>query len=194
MPKTCRPSGSQRSGILDRGAAAPTDHLYYSVVPHRGRRSPSSARPPIGYRPARYHRRPSLRRLQGEPLPHLRRHLLAEPIIKAGKDRRKGLAPRPSSPSKPPTTSRSTPRLQGLPAGRDQRPIARPAVYAGGPGRRSALSPPSFKNETVWNFEAGAKARLGGGAGSLTAAAFYADISNLQVIDVGSCSSRIIAT
>ena len=38
------------------------------------------------------------------------------------------------------------------------------------------------------------KARLNGGRGGLTVAAFYADISNLQAtIDAGSCSSRIIA-
>src|SRR4029453_13862452 len=56
------------------------------------------------------------------------------------------------------------------------------------------LSQPSFKNETVWNYEGALKARLGGGRGSLTLAGFYADISNLQAtIDAGSCSSRIIA-
>jgi len=70
------------------------------------------------------------------------------------------------------------------------RPLCTPADFA----NFSALSTPSFKNETVWNYEAGLKARLGGGAGSLTLAGFYADISNLQAtIDAGSCSSRVIA-
>ncbi len=70
------------------------------------------------------------------------------------------------------------------------RPLCTPADFA----TFNALSQPSFKNETVWNYEAGAKARFAGGAGSLTVAGFYADIKNLQAtIDAGSCSSRIIA-
>lgn len=70
------------------------------------------------------------------------------------------------------------------------RPLCTPADFA----TFNGLSTPSFKNETVWNYEAGVKARLGGGAGSLTLAGFYADIKNLQAtIDAGSCSSRIIA-
>ncbi|PZQ65449.1 MAG: TonB-dependent receptor [Phenylobacterium zucineum] len=70
------------------------------------------------------------------------------------------------------------------------RPLCTPADFA----TFNSLSTPSFKNETVWNYEAGMKARLGGGAGQLTLAGFYADISNLQAtIDAGSCSSRVIA-
>ncbi|RAK67422.1 TonB-dependent receptor [Phenylobacterium kunshanense] len=70
------------------------------------------------------------------------------------------------------------------------RPLCTPADFA----TFNSLSQPSFKNETVWNYEAGLKARLGGGAGQFTLAGFYADINNLQAtIDAGSCSSRIIA-
>jgi iron complex outermembrane receptor protein len=69
------------------------------------------------------------------------------------------------------------------------RPLCTPADFA----TFDALSEPTFGNETVWNYEAGMKARLGGGAGSLTLAGFYADIKNLQAtIDAGSCSSRVI--
>ncbi|MCR5873064.1 TonB-dependent receptor [Phenylobacterium sp. J426] len=69
------------------------------------------------------------------------------------------------------------------------RPLCTPADFA----TFNALSEPSFGNETVWNYEAGMKARLGGGAGLLTVAGFYADIENLQAtIDAGSCSSRVI--
>jgi iron complex outermembrane receptor protein len=50
-----------------------------------------------------------------------------------------------------------------------------------------------WDNETVWNYEAGAKATILGGRGTLNVAAFYADISDLQVtLTAGSCSSRII--
>ena len=72
-------------------------------------------------------------------------------------------------------------------------PLNRPLCTPGDFASFGALSKPSFKNETVWNYEAGAKAKLGG-QGSLTVAGFYADISNLQAtVDAGSCSSRIIA-
>jgi outer membrane receptor protein involved in Fe transport len=47
-----------------------------------------------------------------------------------------------------------------------------------------------YKDETLWNYEVGMKARLG--HVNFNAAAFYADISDLQVtLDAGSCSSRI---
>ncbi len=48
----------------------------------------------------------------------------------------------------------------------------------------------SYDDETLWNYEAGIKARVGGV--TFNAAAFYADIKDLQVtLDAGSCSSRI---
>ncbi|HYG26428.1 MAG TPA: TonB-dependent receptor, partial [Caulobacteraceae bacterium] len=72
-------------------------------------------------------------------------------------------------------------------------PLNRPLCTDADFATFDAISTPSFKNETVWNYEAGMKARLGPG-GSLTLAGFYADINNLQAtIDAGSCSSRIIA-
>lgn len=72
-------------------------------------------------------------------------------------------------------------------------PLNRPLCTAADFATFNAIATPSFKNETVWNYEAGMKARLGPG-GSLTLAGFYADINNLQAtIDAGSCSSRIIA-
>ncbi len=48
-----------------------------------------------------------------------------------------------------------------------------------------------YDDETLWNYEAGVKAQ--GRGFSFNAAAFYTDISNLQVtLDAGSCSSRIV--
>lgn len=47
-----------------------------------------------------------------------------------------------------------------------------------------------YEDETLWNYEAGVKAK--GGKFTFNAAAFYNDITNLQVtLDAGSCSSRI---
>ena len=48
-----------------------------------------------------------------------------------------------------------------------------------------------FDDETLWNYELGVKTQ--GNGFTLNAAAFYNDISNLQVtLDAGSCSSRIV--
>lgn len=51
----------------------------------------------------------------------------------------------------------------------------------------------NFGNESVWNYEMGAKVSFAGGRGSLNIAGYYTDISNLQVtLDAGTCSSRIV--
>ncbi|MEM0986522.1 MAG: TonB-dependent receptor [Pseudomonadota bacterium] len=48
-----------------------------------------------------------------------------------------------------------------------------------------------YDDETLWNYEAGLKAQTG--TVTFNAAAFYTDISDLQVtLDAGSCSSRIV--
>jgi outer membrane receptor protein involved in Fe transport len=48
-----------------------------------------------------------------------------------------------------------------------------------------------YDDESLWNYEAGVKSQFG--PVSLNAAAFYTDISNLQVTaDAGSCSSRVV--
>ena len=51
----------------------------------------------------------------------------------------------------------------------------------------------SWRDEKVWNYEAGAKTSLLGGKASLNLSAYYMDISNLQLtVTAGSCSSRLI--
>jgi iron complex outermembrane recepter protein len=48
-----------------------------------------------------------------------------------------------------------------------------------------------YDDESLWNYEAGVKSQFG--MVSFNAAAFYTDISNLQVTaDAGSCSSRVV--
>lgn len=50
---------------------------------------------------------------------------------------------------------------------------------------------PRYKDETLWNYELGIKSKARGV--TFNAAAFYTDISNLQVTaDAGSCSSRVV--
>ena len=49
----------------------------------------------------------------------------------------------------------------------------------------------TYKDETLWNYEAGVKYSQHGL--TFNAAAFYNDIKNLQVtVDAGSCSSRFV--
>ena len=49
----------------------------------------------------------------------------------------------------------------------------------------------SYDDETIWNYEIGIRGRRSGF--NFSAAAFYTDMSNLQVtLDAGSCSSRIV--
>jgi iron complex outermembrane receptor protein len=51
----------------------------------------------------------------------------------------------------------------------------------------------TWEDETLWNYEVGVKHTLGGGKGTLNAAAYTMDIENLQAtVTAGSCSSRII--
>ena len=51
----------------------------------------------------------------------------------------------------------------------------------------------SWKDETVWNYEVGAKTRVAGGRASINVSAFYMDIKDLQLtVTAGSCSSRLI--
>jgi iron complex outermembrane receptor protein len=50
----------------------------------------------------------------------------------------------------------------------------------------------NYDDETLWNYEAGVRARGPNGL-RFSAAAFYTDIRNLQVtLDAGSCSSRVV--
>jgi iron complex outermembrane receptor protein len=51
----------------------------------------------------------------------------------------------------------------------------------------------SWEDETVWNYEVGAKTRFLDGRVSFNASAFYMDISDLQlIVTAGSCSSRLV--
>ncbi|HEY0672522.1 MAG TPA: TonB-dependent receptor, partial [Longimicrobiales bacterium] len=51
----------------------------------------------------------------------------------------------------------------------------------------------SWKDETTWNYEVGAKSRFAGGKASFNLSAFYMDISDLQlIVTAGSCSSRLV--
>jgi iron complex outermembrane receptor protein len=51
----------------------------------------------------------------------------------------------------------------------------------------------AWKDETVWNYEAGSKTTFSGGKGSFNVSAFYMDDHDLQAtVTAGSCSSRLV--
>ncbi|HVR44311.1 MAG TPA: TonB-dependent receptor [Thermoanaerobaculia bacterium] len=52
---------------------------------------------------------------------------------------------------------------------------------------------PTWDDETLWNYEVGAKSSVMRGRGTLNVAAYHMDISDLQAsVTAGSCSSRIV--
>ena len=67
-------------------------------------------------------------------------------------------------------------------------------LCTGGPNGVDALTygnRPTYEDETLWNYEIGVRGQSQGV--SLAAAAFYTDITNLQVTaDAGTCSSRVV--
>jgi iron complex outermembrane receptor protein len=66
-------------------------------------------------------------------------------------------------------------------------PLCTPADLATFSGRDS------WRDETAWNYEVGAKSQLMGGRASLNLSAFHMDIEDLQLtVTAGSCSSRLV--
>ena len=67
-------------------------------------------------------------------------------------------------------------------------------LCTGGPGGPDALTfgnRPTYEDETLWNYEVGVRAQRRGLR--FAGAAFYTDISNLQITaDAGACSSRVV--
>ncbi len=183
------------TGIATAGPAAPVDALYYSVVPYdqtqyalfgEGTWSVNERLDiTAGLRWSKYKESRELT-FDG---------IFAERTIAVpGKTKADDFAPRIIVAYK--ATDDITVNAQasrGFRLGGINDPLNRPLCTAADFATFSALSTPSFDNETVWNYEAGMKAEFAERRGSLTFAAFYSDIENLQAtIDAGSCSSRVI--
>ena len=190
------PGFTAMTGIPTKSDVAPTDHLYFSIVPYKqtqyavfgeGTYSVSDQLDvTAGLRYAHYKETRTLT-FDG---------IFADTTIRVpGRTSADSWAPRVIAAFKAtPDITLNAQVSKGFRLGGVNDPLNRPLCTPADFSSFGALSKPSFKNETVWNYEGGMKARLGGGKGSLSVAAFYADISNLQAtIDAGSCSSRIIA-
>ncbi len=189
------PGFTALSGIPSQSTVAPTDHLYFSTVPYKQDQYAAFGEGTYsvtdrldvtaGIRYAHYK---ETRTLTFDGI------FADKTIAVPGRTTANSWAPRVIAAYK--ATDAITLNAQvskGFRLGGINDPLNRPLCSASDFATFNALSKPSFKNETVWNYEGGLKAKLGG-SGSLTLAGFYADISNLQAtIDAGSCSSRIIA-
>jgi len=187
---------SAATGIPTASDVAPTDHLYYSTVPYKqnqyavfGEGTYSVTEQLDITAGLRYAHYKETRELTFDGI------FADKTIAVPGKTTADSWAPRVIVAYKAtPDITLNAQVSKGFRLGGINDPLNRPLCTAGDLATFVPLSQPSFKNETVWNYEGGLKARLGGGAGSVTLAGFYADISNLQAtIDAGSCSSRIIA-
>jgi iron complex outermembrane receptor protein len=186
---------SAATGIATQGVAAPTDAVYFSTVPYQQQQYAlfgeasyavtDRLTATAGLRFADYQENRTLT-FDG---------IFADTTIAVpGKTQAEHLAPRLMVAFA--ATADVTLNAQvssGFRLGGINDPLNRPLCTPGDFATFGAIATPSFKHETVWNYEAGLKTRLGG-RGMLSVAGFYADISHLQAtIDAGSCSSRIIA-
>ncbi len=183
------------TGIPTKGTANPTDSLYYSTVPYKQTQY-------AAFGEATYAITDQLDVTGGLRYAHYKETrtltfdgIFADTTIAVpGRTTANSWAPRVILAYKAtPDVTFNAQVSKGFRLGGINDPLNKPLCTPADLATFSGLSTPSFKNETVWNYEAGMKARLGG-KGSLTLAGFYADISNLQAtIDAGSCSSRVIA-
>ena len=186
---------SAATGIPTASTVAPTDHLYFSTVPYKQTQFAAFGEATYsvtdrlditgGLRYADYK---ETRTLTFDGI------FADKTIAVPGRTKADNVAPRVIVAYK--ATDNITLNAQvskGFRLGGINDPLNKPLCSASDLTTFGALSKPSFKNETVWNYEAGMKSDLGH-KGSLSVAGFYADISNLQAtLDAGSCSSRVIA-
>lgn len=118
--------------------------------------------------------------------------LFADPIDSTGSTSADGFAPRVIVSYKVSEETRLNAQVsKGFRLGGINDPLNLPlcqpqdlAIYGGHP---------TWEDETLWNYEIGAKSTFMGGRGQLSAAAYTMDIENLQAtVTAGTCSSRII--
>ncbi|HEX2059246.1 MAG TPA: TonB-dependent receptor [Thermoanaerobaculia bacterium] len=118
--------------------------------------------------------------------------IFADPIDSVGSTSADGFAPRVMASYKLSDTTRLNAQIsKGFRLGGINDPLNLPlcreedlATYGGHP---------TWDDETLWNYEIGAKTTLMGGRGTFNASAYYMDIENLQAtVTAGSCSSRLI--
>jgi len=82
---------------------------------------------------------------------------------------------------------------KGFRLGGNNDPLNTPLCSAASNDEQIYGGNPDFDDETVTNYEVGAKTRFLAGAGTFNISAFHSEIKDLQVtVDAGSCSSRLV--
>jgi iron complex outermembrane receptor protein len=118
--------------------------------------------------------------------------IFADPIDSTGSTSADGFAPRAIVSFKLSDTTRLNAQVsKGFRLGGINDPLNLPlcqpadlAIYGGHP---------TWADETLWNYEVGAKSTVMGGRGTFNASAYLMDIEDLQAtVTAGTCSSRII--
>jgi len=117
--------------------------------------------------------------------------IFADPIDSAGSTSADGIAPRLIVSYKLSDATRLNAQVsKGFRLGGINDPLNLPLCTAGDLAIYGGR--PFWDDETLWNYEVGAKSTVMGGRATFNASAFYMDISDLQVpVTAGSCSSRI---
>ncbi|HUP44791.1 MAG TPA: TonB-dependent receptor [Thermoanaerobaculia bacterium] len=117
--------------------------------------------------------------------------IFADPIDSVGSTSADGFAPRVILSYQMSDATRLNAQVsKGFRLGGINDPLNRPlctdedlAIYDGRP---------TWEDETLWNYEVGAKSTVMGGRGTFNGSLYYMDISDLQVpVTAGTCSSRI---
>jgi iron complex outermembrane receptor protein len=187
---------SALTGIPSAGVVAPTDHLYFSTVPYTLKQYAFFAEGTLALTDkldatagVRYSNYEEERKLTFDGI------FAVQTIAVPGSVEDDDVSPRfILSYEATDNLTFNAQAAKGFRLGGINDPLNAPLCGAADLATFGAIRKDTFDNETVWNYEGGMKARLGGGRGTFALAGFYSDIENLQAtIDAGNCSSRIIA-
>jgi iron complex outermembrane recepter protein len=118
--------------------------------------------------------------------------IFADPIDSVGSTKATGIAPRAIFTYKLSDATRLNAQVsKGFRLGGINDPLLTPLCTAA--DLSTFGGHPTWKDETLWNYEVGTKSRVMGNRGAFNASAYYMDVKNLQAtVTAGSCSSRLI--
>lgn len=118
--------------------------------------------------------------------------IFADPIDSVGSVKATGVAPRAILTYKMSDSTRLNAQVsKGFRLGGINDPLLTPLCTA--QDLSTFGGHPTWKDETLWNYEVGTKSRVMNNRGSFNASLFYMDVKDLQAtVTAGSCSSRLI--
>jgi iron complex outermembrane receptor protein len=118
--------------------------------------------------------------------------IFADPIDSTGSVKASGVAPRVIASYKLTDSTRLNAQVsKGFRLGGINDPLLTPLCTASDLATFSGH--PTWKDETLWDYEVGSKSQIMGNRGAFNVSAYSMDIKNLQAtVTAGSCSSRLI--